>query len=110
MILKYLEERRKKKRFIVVHVHAVKASWNNGEDETVIIASLSENGYGERKIDVRYGGRNTEPYYHQKLEAHLRAQPFYYEKIIPWLSGREIKEIDTYSQAKEGDCVEALKR
>lgn len=92
----------------IVMVAQFTESWSrtnrmSGEkvDQYKVIYSLYEDEHGERTIDINSTAEHG-------LANEVERSDTYASKIVPWLKGAYIKDIDSYDEARQQQMVDKL--
>lgn len=63
----------------------------------IVIFYLFENRFGERKIEIEASGYNFPSYdSNEKKQKTIKGLNFYRSRILPWLWGRNDREVPTF--------------
>ena len=113
MLKTFFKNRKLKKDWRLVHTHETDFSWSNtdlrtgekttSKDVTNVYIDLYENGVGDRKVEARYSGDNTD---HKQCK--LTNAEFYNKTAFPWTKGVYFPGIDSYETVEHKAMLDKL--
>lgn len=106
-IVDYFKKRELRNDWVIVESVTYSIQWTSRDDiKDTIYYSLFENGLRERKFEANIDAC----VYKDEMENYIKANDMFNKFIYPWLHGKEIAEIPTYSMVKDENLMENLRR